>query len=80
MDIISAQLEIRNISVGSHFRPRLLVAYLVVGAVTTAAQLIVVLTIFFAQTKVADAIEKTDGHGVIDTDDLCALAQQFSLE
>ena len=42
---------------GSQFRPEFLSAYLVVGAVGTVAQFVIVLAIFFAQAEVADAIE-----------------------
>ena len=50
---------------GSQFRPSLLLAYLIVGAVGTFAQLIIVLAIFFAQAEIADAIEnmKTSSKG-----------------
>ena len=41
---------------GSQFRPQLLLAYLIVGAVGTLAQLAIVLAIFFAQSAVATAI------------------------
>ena len=48
---------------GSHFRPQLLLAYLIVGAVGTLAQLAIVLAIFFAQSAVATAIENMNTEG-----------------
>ena len=48
---------------GSHFRPQLLLAYLVVGALGAVAQLIIVLAIFFAQPEVATAIENMNTQG-----------------
>jgi len=50
---------------GSQFKPRLLLAYLIVGAVGTVAQLIIVLAIFFAQAEVATAIENMNTEGSI---------------
>ena len=48
---------------GSQFRPQLLLAYLIVGAVGAVAQLIIVLAIFFAQPEVATAIENMNTQG-----------------
>lgn len=50
---------------GSQFRPQLLLAYLIVGAVGAVAQLIIVLAIFFAQPEVASAIENMNTQGSI---------------
>lgn len=50
---------------GSQFRPKLLLAYLLVGSVGAVAQLIVVLAIFFAQTEVANAIENMNTEGSV---------------
>ena len=50
---------------GSHFRPQLLLAYLVLGAVGATAQLIIVLAIFFAQPEVATAIENMNTEGSV---------------
>lgn len=48
---------------GSQFRPGFLLAYLIVGAVGTFTQLIIVLAIFFAQGEVATAIENMNTEG-----------------
>ena len=50
---------------GSQFRPQLLLAYLIVGAVGTLAQLAIVLAIFFAQSAVATAIENMNTEGSV---------------
>ena len=50
---------------GSQFKPQLLLAYLIVGAVGTVAQLIIVLAIFFAQAEVASAIENMNTEGSV---------------
>lgn len=50
---------------GSQFRPQLLLAYLIVGAVGAVAQLIIVLAIFFAQPEVATAIENMNTQGSV---------------
>ena len=50
---------------GSQFRPQLLLAFLIVGAIGAVAQLIIVLAIFFAQPEVATAIENMNTQGSI---------------
>lgn len=45
---------------GSHFEPRLLLVYLIIGSIGTLTQFIIVLAIFFAQAEVATAIENMD--------------------
>ena len=45
---------------GARFKPRLLAAYLAVGSLSTLLQLIILLTIFFAQAKIAATIQAAD--------------------
>ena len=42
---------------GARFQPRLLAVYLAIGSIATILQLIVLLTIFFAQARIAATIQ-----------------------